>query len=224
VAIGRRVRSLIRTIWFDKRNYKYHFIHIPKNGGVSVRRALEMNGTVSLSKPYHYRYVDVVNSVGKDLIFFAIVRNPWSRTASRFMFGKQNAGSWAIDDPRRMYIENATFEQYVKEQRILPIPEHPGQPWMGPLSSWFNQLEWIRDEKAWVACECLRLETVQEDISKFLGRDVKIPRRNVTAEKYDYKSLYSEELIQIVADLFHEDIDYFGFDFDSGAQRNTFCS
>ncbi len=221
MGLGRIARHFLRTVWFDRRKHRYHFIHIPKNGGVSVRRALELNGDVSLSRPYHYRYVDIVNSVGRDLSYFAIVRNPWRRTASRFMFGKQNAQLWSVDDPRRIYIENATFEQYVKEQEILPIPEHPKQPWMGPLSCWFDQLEWIRDEEGSVACECLRLESLQDDLAVFFDRDVAVPKRNVTVEKYDASSLYTKELIQIVADLFHEDIEYFDFDFDSGARKNT---
>lgn len=221
--VGKYIRSTIRKYWLNEHEHKYHFIHIPKNGGVSVRRAFELNRDVSLSNPYHFRYRDIVKSVRRDLRFFAIIRNPWQRTASRFMFGKQNADSWALDDPRRMYIENASFEQYVKDQVILPIPEHPNKPWMGPLSSWFNQLEWIYDDDEQVACDCLRLESLQSDISKYFGTNVEIPKRNVTEKKYNYRDVYSDELIQIVADLFQDDIDYFGFDFDSGATRNTFC-
>ncbi|MGH2952259.1 MAG: hypothetical protein ACRDKX_09460, partial [Solirubrobacterales bacterium] len=60
--------------------YKYHFIHIPKNGGISVRKALKRRGDVSVSQPFHYRYVDIADNVGRGLQFFCIVRNPWSRT------------------------------------------------------------------------------------------------------------------------------------------------
>lgn len=222
--VGIKLRSFLRSILFAHRKHKYHFIHIPKNGGVSVRRALALNGDVSLSKPYHYRYRDIAPVVGDDLQFFAIVRNPWRRTASRYMYGRQNSQSWPTDDPRRIYIESATFEQFVKEQEILPIPKHPDKPWMGPLSSWYNQLEWIRDESGAVVCDCLRLESLQSDLSTYFGKNLTIPRRNVTAEKYDYKDLYSPELIDIVADLFQSDIEHFGFDFDSGATRNVYCA
>ena len=157
-----------------------------------------------------------------DLKFFCIVRNPWSRTASRYMFGMQNASRWEDNDPRKKFILNATFESYVKDQKILPIPKHPNQPWMGPLSSWFDQLEWIRDENGSVACDCLRLEHLEDDISTYLGKEIRIPRRNVTNNRYDYRAMYNDELIQIVADTFKDDIDYFGFDFIGPATRNVF--
>lgn len=136
------------------------------------------------------------------------------------MFGKQNASLWSDDDPRKKFIVDATFDAFVREQRILPIPEHPEMPWMGPLSSWFNQLEWITNQDGIVACDCLRLENLTEDISDYLGRKIEIPRRNVTNNKYSYREMYNDELIQIVADTFKDDIDYFGFDFDSTATKN----
>jgi hypothetical protein len=218
--IRRSVRAMLRNIWIDRKAHSYHFIHIPKNGGQSMRYALALTGDVSLTRPYHCRYIDVADEVGRDLRFFSIVRNPWSRTASRYVFGRQNAQQWAADDPRREYILNADFETYVKERRILPIPQHPGQPWMGPLSSWFNQLEWIRDENGNVACDCLRLEQIDADASAYFRRRMAMPRQNVTRVRYDYRSMYTDELIEIIGNTFSEDIEYFGFDFEGPATRN----
>lgn len=218
--VKRSIRSVIRKSFFDRSDYQYHFIHIPKNGGESVRYALELHKDISLSSPFHYRYVDIVDQVGVDLRYFCIVRNPWSRTASRYMFGRQNASQWREDDPRRKYILTASFEDFVIEQKILPIPRHPDMPWMGPLSSWFDQLVWIRDKGGNVACDCLRLEHLSDDLNAYLDRQVKIPRQNVTARKYDYRSMYDDNLIQIIADTFKDDIEYFGFDFEGGATRN----
>lgn len=136
------------------------------------------------------------------------------------MFGKQNASKWSADDPRSTYMSKATFEAYVKDQRILPIPEHPGKPWMGPLSSWFDQLEWIREKNGSVACDCLRLEHLDADINAYFGRPIRIPHRNVTKNRYDYRSMYTDELIDIVADTFRNDIEYFGFSFEGAATKN----
>jgi hypothetical protein len=220
VNIRRTIRSAFRRAFFDRNSYRYHFIHIPKNGGESVRFALELHKDISLSTPFHFRYVDIVDELGPELKYFCIVRNPWSRTASRYMFGKQNANRWSDDDPRRKYILSTSFESFVKDQHIIPIPEHPGMPWMGPLSSWFNQLEWMKDKDGRVMCDCLRLECLDEDLSAYLNRETRISRQNVTNTRYDYRSMYDEELKQIVAETFEEDIDYFGFDFESGATKN----
>jgi len=205
---------------FRPENYKYHFIHIPKNGGNSVRAALKKRGDVSLSRPFHYRYVDIADRVGRNLQFFCIVRNPWRRTASRFIFAKQNARNWPADDPRKLYIEKATFEDFVNERKVFDIPEHPGQPWMGPMNSWLNQLEWIRNEENEVVCDCLRLEYLSDDINAYFRDSIVIPRKNVTREHYDYRKMYTDELIEIVARTFAEDIEYFGFSFESTASRN----
>ena len=217
-----RIRRSIRRLRFDPRRARFHFIHIPKNAGQSVRDALSLQADVSLSDPYHYRYVDIADRVGRHLNFFTVVRNPWSRTASRYHFARQNAAIWPADDPRRMFITQASFADFIREHRILPIPEHPGQPWMGPLSSWFNQLEWIRDESGTVACQCLSMEHLDEDLSAYLGRPIGLRRRNVTQEKYDYRSMYTEELVDIVARLFQADIEHFGFEFEGAAARNVF--
>jgi hypothetical protein len=211
----------IRRIRYDHRNARYHFIHIPKNAGQAVRDTLSLQPDVSLGMPLHCRYIDIADQVGRDLRFFAIVRNPWSRTASRFHFGKQNALRWSRDDPRRQFIEGATFADFVTQQRVFSIPEHPGQPWMGPLSSWLNQLVWIRDEYGEVACDCLRMETLDVDLPAYLGRRLALRRRNVTQSRYDYRSMYTDDLAQIVANLFREDIEHFGFDFDGAATRNV---
>jgi hypothetical protein len=216
-------RDAIRRVRFDARRARYHFIHIPKNAGQSVRDALYLQPDVSLSNPYHYRYVDIADQVGRHLTHFAVVRNPWSRTASRFHFARQNSGRWPADDPRREFIANATFADFVKEQRILPIPEHPGQPWMGPLNSWFNQLEWLRDERGFVACHCLRLEYLEDELAAFLKRPIRLRRENATRTRYDYRSMYTDELMEIIGSLFREDIEYFGFSFGGPATKNVFA-
>ena len=93
---------------------------------------------------------------------------------------------------------------------------------MGPLSSWFNQLEWIQDENGNIACDCLRLEHIEEDISAYFGKQIKLPRINQTKKRYDYRSMYTDELIDIVAETFRDDIEYFGFSFEGAATKNIY--
>ena len=96
------LRRSIRRFRYDPLRAQFHFIHIPKNAGESVRDALLLQQDVSLSEPYHYRYVDIADRVGRHLKFFAVIRNPWSRTASRYHFARQNAAHWPTNDPRRL--------------------------------------------------------------------------------------------------------------------------
>jgi hypothetical protein len=207
--------------WLISR-YDYHFIHIPKNAGRAMRRVMRRRRDVSMTKPYHYRYRDLSSELQQRRCF-AVVRNPWSRTASRYMFGRENAVRWADDDPRRLYILAADFERFVREQPVFSIPEHPGQPWMGPLASWFNQTEWLCDQEGRVASDCLRLERLNDDASAYFNCRVTVPREGQTKSKYDYRRMYTDELAEIVAKTFQADIDYFGFTFEGTATRNTFA-
>jgi hypothetical protein len=221
----RKALSILSTVPYRLRPgqnvYKYHFIHIPKNAGTAIREVLRWRGDVSLSDPKHYRYRDIADVVGRHLEFFAVVRNPWSRTASRYRYGIQNSRNWKPDDPRRQYIQNVSFDQFVKDQKIIGIPAFPGQPWMGPLNSWFNQLEWLRDESGEVACSCLRFEYLNSDINEYLKSMLILPRKNVTVRSPDYRTMYTDELAEIVADAFRDDIEHFGFNFDGAATRNV---
>jgi hypothetical protein len=164
--------------------------------------------------------VDIADTVGRDLRFFCIVRNPWSRTASRFTFAKQNSKTWPADDPRRIYIEKASFENFVTDRRIFTIPEHPGQPWMGPMNSWFNQLEWVTDESKQVVCDCLRLEYLDHDLTHYFNETIRPRRKNRTKRSYDYRRMYTTELAEVVGATFIDDIEYFGFSFEGAATRN----
>ncbi len=67
----------------------------------------------------------------------------------------------------------------------------------------------------------LRMESLDDDLPAYLGRPIALKRRNVTQAPYDYRAMYSDELIEIVAKTFRDDIDYFGFDFEHAAIRNT---
>lgn len=201
------------------RKAKYHFIHIPKNGGLSIRAALKNRSYVSMSDPFHYRYVDIAGKVGEDRRCFCIVRNPWSRTASRYLYARQRAPRWPEQDPRRIYISDASFADFVRDQPVFPVPGHPDQPWMGPMNSWFDQLEWVRDANGIVRCDCLRFEFLSSDLTDYLQSPIDLPHENATRDSYDYREMYSDELTEIVAETFREDIAYFGFTFDGAAER-----
>lgn len=199
--------------------YKYHFIHIPKNGGMAVRKRLSERGDVYLSEDFHFRYIDCPKKNRKKLSFFCVVRNPWSRTASRFIYSRERATRWPNDDPRKSYILSVDFDQFVRDQAIFDLKAYPGMPWMGPMTSWYNQLDWIVDEHGQPVCDCLRFEKLNADLSRYFGSNIIIPNVNITETSYDYRAMYTDETNQIIRDTFAKDIQHFGFEFDSAATR-----
>lgn len=212
-----RMRWAHRLAALDPRPKTRHFIHIPKNGGRAVRLALAFE-RVALEMPLHARYVELTPDPG--VRYFCIVRNPWSRTASRYLHTRKNALEWPETDPRRRYIFSTTFEEYVSDQRVLADPARAESAW--PLSLWINQLDWITDRYGNIAGDCLRLEALDEDLSAYFHRHIRVPKaRQLRAQPYDYRSMYTHRTIQRVADTFARDIEYFGFDFEGAATRNT---
>lgn len=130
--VGAAIRGSIRRHLFSARSLKYHFIHIPKNGGVSIRRTLDLEPSVSLSTPYHYRYVDIADKVGRHQGFLPLSA---IHGAARHLAtcSRNSPPGTGPSDPRRQYLLKASFADYVRDQAILPIPEHPGQPWMASV-------------------------------------------------------------------------------------------
>jgi len=191
---------------------------------MAIRSALQQRGSVVLTDEFHLRYRDVTNPKNGDLCFFCVVRNPWSRTASRFQYAKQRAKGWADDDPRKLYIQDISFERFVKDKKIFSGKSAPAHPWLGPLNSWFNQLFWIEDEDSNVKCDCLRFETLSDDLSAYFEEKLELPANNVTTNAVDYRTLYTSKLVDDVAEFFADDIAHFDFDFESSARKNTVCN
>ena len=88
-------------------------------------------------------------------------------------------------------------------------------------SGWYPALDHVVDDNGKVRCDILRTENLNEDLESYFGFPRMSRRRNVTAlNKGSYQDLYNKETTQIVADWYKADIDYWGFDFDTAAQKN----
>lgn len=214
---------------------KHLFIHIPKNGGLSLRNSLAMRRKMVLADPYfhkskaytqglaeemakygyhhgnqHARLMDVRADARAHLTPFAIVRNPWSRTYSRFTFGMKRRGDADFS--------TAAFEQFLEQRHTWG--EHP-YFWHRAVSGWYPQLDYVVDEGGQLAADILRLEHLEDDLHAYLGvrLERRVNRSGLKAPKYT--DIYTDRTRQIVADWYARDIDTFGFDFIGGARRNT---
>ena len=85
----------------------------------------------------------------------------------------------------------------------------------------------MTDEKGRLRVDILRFENLNDDTKRYFSVDQDLRKRNVTSVKKKplyYKDFYTPEMIQAVADWYQADIDFFGFDFDTSAQKNTIFS
>lgn len=215
------------------------FIHIPKNGGMSIRQAPQLQGNLVLahrrrlkSKSYanalrdhmastgaqpgyeHARLRDVDVSVRKGTKAFAIVRNPWSRTVSRFKFALQTRNH----DGARPEISKATFEEFLQERETwLDEPFF----WHRAIRGWYPQADYVLDENNEIGADILRQEFLGEELKTFLQIDGTLEKRNISKSTHSgYRDLYDDRTIQLIADWYVRDIEIFGFDFDTAATKN----
>lgn len=219
---------------------KHLFVHIPKNGGMAIRHSVELAGKLVLanrrrlkSRAYadavkdqmqrnggqpgyeHARYRDVDLSVRRATQAFAIVRNPWSRTLSRFKFAVQTRGAAGAE----IAFTRGAFEAFLEERYEWGGVNYF---WHRAIRGWFPQKDYLVDENGRIVPTLLRQEFLRAELKRYLQLETDLEHRNVSkASSADDRMLYTDSTIQIVADWYADDISQFGFDFDTPAARNT---
>ena len=190
------------------------FIHIPKNGGSSVKADERTNKFVIFNTGvgWHSRWKDTPKKISDAYKAFGIIRNPWSRTVSRYMFGVESI----YRGDHSAIPKN--FDEFLETRYVWK------NEWADPIRSWNTQYDYVCDDEDNVCCDILRLEHIDYDLPKYFNIDIKqgVVKENSTGYTQDYRNVYNDNTIQIVADWYQQDIDYWGFDFDTGATKNTF--
>ena len=143
---------------------KHLLVHIPKNGGMAIREAPALKDRIVIahrrrlvSKAYaddlkgymasngmhpgyeHARLRDIDISVRKGTIPFAVIRNPWARTFSRFKFYIQTRQSHELD----LQMTRSDFA------RFLETRHEWGQKdffWHRASLGWYPQHDYLVDE------------------------------------------------------------------------------
>ena len=180
------------------------FIHIPKNGGTSVQKEMT---TLSFG---HDRWKDIPRDIRYIHQSFAVIRNPWARMVSRYVMGIPTSNT---NDHGTTW---NTFEEFLETRYVWTDKE-----WNDPIRSWNTQYDYVCDENDVVRCDILRLEFIDDELSPYLNLNTPyIVRENVGDYTRNYQDYYNEQTIQIVADWYEQDIDYWGFDFDTSATKN----
>jgi hypothetical protein len=124
---------------------------------------------------------------------FAVVRNPWDRVVSLWAF-------W-----NKLKKEDVLFDAFVRNLQSYKFSEN----------SWFT---FDQPQKAWIpdgVTYLLKFETLEQDfvqIQNFYECTDPLPKVNVSQHE-DYHTYYTDETRDIVAQVFKDDIEAFGYVF-----------
>ena len=208
------------------RDKKCIFIHIPKCGGSSIEEAIwpdikgrtEKDLWMGFVNLYENKYQtgglqhllgwQVREEVGSDVFDafykFTFVRNPWDRIVSQFAFMQLRPDLMDYLGMR----PDTEFKSYLE---LISLKEHV---------QWIPQVRFFLDRDGSVLVDRIgRLETFREDCAQIfstlgLGAD-QLPGHANRSKRQPLQYYYSDrEAVEMVADIFAEDIDFLGYQFD----------
>ena len=200
---------------------RHILIHIPKNGGTSIREnsnvVIHVNNLM-VSKQYltpdHLPYM--IHHIPATYLYrelrshpkVAVVRNPWSRLVSLYEYA---------DDLRERGIgeyfqrDKISWDEFIDR---IDVYAHSSQFYFNhPYDHFGSQLDWLTPD-----VKLLRYEHLAEDYEVMFGRPLET-HVNKGVYKEDYKCYYSTDQIEKVRDWFRVDIHKFGWDFETTARN-----
>ena len=204
---------------------KFIFIHIPKTAGTSIRHILKQHENPSYGAEFnfHESALDVKRRISSDIFDnsykFAFIRNPWDRMYSFYKY--LISGKFNVYIPELVpyhHWKEIGFKRWLLEEEFY-IPSHKlPTPDMVPMQR-KDMLSWISDDNGNLLVDFIgRFENIKEDyrtIAAHLDLEKKrLPRRNKSKRKHDYRTEYDNEMIDFVEFQFKRDINAFNYTFE----------
>ncbi len=184
------------------------YVHIPKNAGISVNRAIFGSRGGGHLKITEYKKI-FGRKRFNDYFKFTIVRNPWDRVCSAYHFLR--AGGMT-DDDRQWAASNLEDYPSFRDFVCCGIQRDEVRHFL----HFRSQSDFIC-ENGRIAVDYIGyLETLDEDFTKIcrrLGIQAELPRLNVSNAR-DYREFYDDEMRKIIARSYDEDIHRLGYCFD----------
>ncbi len=184
------------------------FIHIPKSAGRSVVRGLFDVQSVEHAPAHWYQQLDPKKF--EDYFKFTFVRNPWDRAVSAYTYLCKGGSAASEDDLQ--------WSKFVR--RFNSFDDFVCQ-WMSAENINRNalftpQITFLKDGFGQLNMDFTgRFENLQQDfasIAEKLKLKAELPHLNQSRAD-DYQSFYSAQSQALVARLYAEDIEEFGYKF-----------
>jgi len=194
--------------------HKSIFIQIPRTASVPIAKSLFGNlaGGHTKIREYQKKYNE---TEFEERFKFTFVRNPWSRLVATYNF--LSAGN--IGGKDKQWVENnlkkyQNFDSFVKgwlnrenvytSHHFIPQFEFVCIEGLEPAVNFIGHFENLEEDFKFVA-DKLGIQVNKSDSDKIVEIFVN--------ENKDYTEYYTDETAKIVADVYREDIEIFGYDF-----------
>lgn len=194
---------------FDR--HKCIFVRIPKCATRSVSMSLFGNLAGSHRTVKDYQIVFSAREF-EDYFKFTIVRNPWDRLVSAFFFLKKGGvDEEDLEFSKRYLSKYPDFDSFV-EKGLLD----------DDIINWIHfvpQYKFVCLRDNMLATDFVgRVESLDRDfatIANKLGIEAALSKINVTrSRKKDFRSYYTKRTVEIVSEIYRDDIELFGYRFD----------
>lgn len=207
--------------------HKIAFVHVPKAGGTSIRKMIarqkdlvEVVNHVD-SSVHHATGPQVRRVVGRRWWLFATVRNPWARMLSLYMFMIKKHGpakiKKAMQTPDRQKAWGV-YREIIRNGFSFWL-QHACDRYQ--LRLWgfdkpihrVQQVEWLGDVDKVYRIEDQSQRIVRKFRAVTLNRKLRLPQLNRTQHAH-YSIYYTDKARTMVAELFTDDIERFGYEFE----------
>ena len=178
------------------------FVHVPKTAGNAVEVSLPKCDKSHIGEK-HILLQDVNKG---DMFAFGFVRNPWDRMVSLYHFRCQK------DNQNNKFDQQRLIDFGFEKCLLTGILGENFPPWDNP------KLNMTNDAMTWLhGCDAIgRYEKLQEDFDSIcrMGNldPVKLPHTN-SSRHDDYRSYYTQEMIDFVAEKHKRTIELFDYTF-----------
>ena len=184
---------------------KYMFIHIPKTGGMSIRRTFNETSGLAI-EAHHTSFSSFQKKYNTDDFFkFSFVRNPWDRAVSAFFYLKKGGRKAPYDLDAQRILKDISFHEFIINLDSLKFLHTK------------PQMEFIQDIDNFDFIG--RFESIQEDFNTVCNINnipqTNLPHNNISKHKH-YTEYYDKEVRGIIAEKYAEDIEMFGYKFGEG--------
>ena len=189
--------------------HKAIFVHIPKTGGTSIEQFFGAKLFARTGK--HDPVSKLRQAIGADdwnrYFKFSFVRNPWDRMASYF--------NWRSQDPQNVDVKGRTFKDWLT---FLLASDFNGLMLNRSFEYGIKpQFEMLADGDDLAVDFVGRFENLQCDFDQVCDRigieRQTLPHKNAMNRKQHYTEFYDNESQVLVATLYPQDIEYFGYEF-----------